>query len=67
MTEFCHEYLSVCCDLLYVFIMSHTQLRVNLHSVIACMPTNFYFETGVISENSVTVTGIDSNLRQLSL
>ena len=40
MIELCCEYLSVRCIWLYVFIMSRTSLRVNLHSTVAWMTRN---------------------------
>ena len=43
----------------YVLIMSRTSFRVKLHSIVASMSKNFFFETGAISEVKMTATGFE--------
>ena len=45
--------------LLHVIIMSRTRFRVNLYSIVVWMSRNSLFETGAISQVSVTATGLE--------
>ena len=59
--ELCCEYLSVLYIWFYVvIIMSRRGLKVNLHSIVAWMWSNFCLETGVMFEVKLTVMGFDS-------
>ena len=49
---------------LYVFIMSHTHFRVNLHSVVTWMWRNSLIETGAISGVKVAATGFEPTTTQ---
>ena len=53
-----HFFLSNGC--LYVIIMSRPRFRVNLHSIVAWMSRNSFFETGTISEVSVNSNFMDT-------
>ena len=53
------EYLSVLHIWLFVIIMSRTHFRVNPHSIFSWMWSNYFLETGAISEVLVTPTGLE--------
>ena len=50
MIELCSEYLSVRAIWLYIFIMSRTSFRVNLHAIVAWISRKSLLKTGTISE-----------------
>ena len=58
MIELCSEYLSVRCIWVYVLVMSCKHFRVNPHSMVAWMSSNFLLEPGAKSEGEVTATGL---------
>ena len=58
MIEMCCEYLSVWGALTVCFYYVTCAFIVNLHPEVACMSRNTLLETGAISENSVTATGL---------
>ena len=59
MIELSCEYLPVRCIWLYVIIMSSTHFIVNPNSIFARMTRNVLLEKGAISEDRVTVTGVE--------